>query len=398
MRFVTLLCCVLAIPHSAWGAYRLTDLGSLGGTSGVDGTSSASALTDDGVVVGETQIGFFNTHAFIWDEVNGMASLGTLGGSGDSFAYDINDNREVVGTSNSLPFRWSPHDGIVNIDPTPGSANGINESGTVAITRPLPNDSERVVIRTPDRQLTLPYPFTPIRAVAINDNGEFVGCFTNSDHGFISDGSALFVTNPGMVPEDVNHNRQISGAQGLVSAIWDFNAGVTTMLGHLNPSDTRSRGLGINNAGLVVGESVGTGAFLYNPATSTLVNLTAELAPQFAGWTVTVANDINENGWIVGDGVLNGVKHAVLLRPIISGDFDGDGVVDATDLEAWSDSFGVDARGDADGDGVTDGADFLSWQRSITQSVIAVPEPHLMTLGASLILIWGLARGSRRIL
>ena len=104
MRLIIPVCCALLIPNSAWGAYRLTDLGSLGGTHG---TSSAAALTDDGVVVGETQIGV-DTHAFIWVELNGMGSLGTVSGAGNSYAYDVERDQSgelsVVGRSGQRPF------------------------------------------------------------------------------------------------------------------------------------------------------------------------------------------------------------------------------------------------------------------------------------------------------
>ncbi|HEX6961804.1 MAG TPA: hypothetical protein VF175_08060 [Lacipirellula sp.] len=73
-------------------------------------------------------------------------------------------------------------------------------------------------------------------------------------------------------------------------------------------------------------------------------------------------------------------------------DFDGDGVVDGADLQAWKTAFGPsNAGGDADGDGDSDGADFLTWQRQVGASsslaaVAAVPEPAgcMLLAGASL--------------
>ncbi|HEX6962046.1 MAG TPA: hypothetical protein VF175_09280 [Lacipirellula sp.] len=66
-------------------------------------------------------------------------------------------------------------------------------------------------------------------------------------------------------------------------------------------------------------------------------------------------------------------------------DFNGDGVVDAGDLQVWAAGFGGSAEsgplaGDADGDLFVDGRDFLTWQQSITpvstSAAAAVPEPH----------------------
>jgi hypothetical protein len=47
----------------------------------------------------------------------------------------------------------------------------------------------------------------------------------------------------------------------------------------------------------------------------------------------------------------------------IPGDFDGDGLVGAADLDILFANMGISAAGDADGDGDTDGADYLVWQR-----------------------------------
>jgi hypothetical protein len=68
----------------------------------------------------------------------------------------------------------------------------------------------------------------------------------------------------------------------------------------------------------------------------------------------------------------------------IAGDFNGDSMVNGTDLTVWQGSYGqtgagLDADGDADGD--VDGADFLIWQRALGAGVgalattSAVPEP-----------------------
>jgi hypothetical protein len=78
------------------------------------------------------------------------------------------------------------------------------------------------------------------------------------------------------------------------------------------------------------------------------------------------------------------------LSPV--GDFDGDGEVDAADLDVWQGAFGLTAAADADGDGDSDGNDFLLWQRNVGAGVAgapasgAVPEP-----GAAILMVLSVA-------
>ncbi len=73
------------------------------------------------------------------------------------------------------------------------------------------------------------------------------------------------------------------------------------------------------------------------------------------------------------------------------GDFDGDGDVDAADLDDWQSFYGVNTGADADRDGDTDGADFLTWQRNFTGPnmplIHAVPEPATASIAICLALL-----------
>ena len=69
-----------------------------------------------------------------------------------------------------------------------------------------------------------------------------------------------------------------------------------------------------------------------------------------------------------------------------SADFDGDGDVDADDLDEWQAAYGVSAVADADSDGDSDGRDFLEWQRQFgsgipsVSAISSVPEPSGLAL------------------
>lgn len=61
---------------------------------------------------------------------------------------------------------------------------------------------------------------------------------------------------------------------------------------------------------------------------------------------------------------------------LLSANFDGEGEVDAADLEIWQTWYGKrTSRGDADGDFLVTGRDFLAWQAPTGASASAVPEP-----------------------
>jgi hypothetical protein len=97
------------------------------------------------------------------------------------------------------------------------------------------------------------------------------------------------------------------------------------------------------------------------------------------------------SGAMIGDGVFaspggGGFQEATAFVqvPGVRGDFNGDRLVDAADLELWKLNFGANdatlAMGDADRNGVVDGADFLIWQRNFTSaapSASLVPEPTI---------------------
>ena len=71
-----------------------------------------------------------------------------------------------------------------------------------------------------------------------------------------------------------------------------------------------------------------------------MVDLNTLIDP-LSGWELLDAADINDAGQITGQGLIGGQYHAYLLTPILPGDFNHNGTVDAADYVVWRKGVGV---------------------------------------------------------
>jgi probable HAF family extracellular repeat protein len=86
-------------------------------------------------------------------------------------------------------------------------------------------------------------------------------------------------------------------------------------LGTISGPTSTTWGFGINNFGVVVGQSTFSGtyhAFVYSGGKMKDLN---KLIPAGSGWVLLDANSINDAGQIVGTGLHQGKEHAYLLTP-----------------------------------------------------------------------------------
>lgn len=331
----------LAMPVRAQYPYEVIDLGVLS-----DETSQAYKINNYGQIAVTTFTGTSRQGA-IWQpltpngKVGSLTTLGSLGGSYTT-AYDINDYGQVVGASEDATgaryvYNWKPGTpntalgsmtnlGIITV----GQGAGINNFGQVTGS----NQDNLPFLWTPSSanalsgMQTLPLPGVSYgTGYRINTGGQIAGSvsgaggyyafrFTpNSPNG--GTGSFEYIeSTPSSVGADINDSGTVAGwlfnDPSYNPATWSGTTGT-----NLSPTAFSGGGLGINNAGDVVGY-VGYSAsvrqaFLYQSG-GTLTNLNTLIDPT-SGWNLIEASDINDHGQIVGGGYYNGQYRAYLLAP-----------------------------------------------------------------------------------
>lgn len=358
------LAALTAWSGSALAAWTVTDLGVLADW----GTSKATAINNNGQVVGFASTGDYSTsgldinHAFLWQN-GSMSDLGVIGSSSaslNSFAYGINDNGQIVGTaqiegggSNSNAFLYT-NSTMQNLNVT-GTAYGINNSGQIAGA----GYNNHAFRRNSDGSIqdlgTLSaYSGTKSYGRAINAAGQ-VAAYDGS-------GMGQGATNQGFIW--TNGTKQSTGTLG----------------------GTSSTVYGINNAGQVVGSSETSGN-LYTRAF--LCNNGKKIDLGTLGDT-SQANQINNNGQVVGlsDGVFDdgSITHAALWT------INADGTVTLTDLNSlisgsgWSlqEATGINDKGQIVGWGmVGEGFDAQQHAFLLSQEAAPVPLPPAMYMFGS---------------
>jgi probable HAF family extracellular repeat protein len=331
----------IAAPAQAL-QYTLTDLGIAAGFT----SSLATSVNDQGQMVGNNNGGSGPAKSFVWTAATGMQLLTPLTPTGVSYAAMINNSGVIAGQTDwTKATLWSSGSSV----PTqlPGLASGLDTAASAINNSNVIAGSAKATAGG-QNQATLWSPtgngytatglgFVPGRqwgtALDVNSSGQVVGEYVNgswlnrlafvwTDAGtgltvlpFLSGGSeneAYAINDAGMiagVSGSTNGNRAVA---------WTKAGGVYTPadLGVL-AGDTSSMAVNVNNSGTVVGRSNGTGGYrgFVWTAASGMVDLNSVLT-NGTGWTVTYGFDVNNNDWIVGQAVLNGVTHAVLLTPV----------------------------------------------------------------------------------
>jgi|SRR5271165_3806791 len=267
----------------------MTNLGTLGGNSGIGNGINAS-----GQVAGYSTAANGTYHAFLASGGT-LTDIGDLGG-GFAVAYAINDAGQVVGSAVTAdganhPFLYS--NGQMTDLGTLGSPNNVNWWNS---------------------------------AQGINTSGVVTGTSYDAQGNFFG-----FVWKNGKMTKigtlggswsqgyAINNKGQVTGLaylkNGNAHAFLMDPSGKLTDLGSIDGPSGITWGFGINDAGVVVGQSSFPNtyhAFVYSGGKMKDLN---KLIPAKSGWVLLEADSINNAGQIVGLGMHKGQERAFLLTP-----------------------------------------------------------------------------------
>lgn len=301
-------------------APREVDLGTLGGSA-----SRATAISDRGMVVGDSTTADGQTHAFLWRH-GVMTDLGTLGGD-FSTAMAVNDAGHVVGESRTADgqlhaFLWRDGD-MVDLGPAGDTSHAadINRFDIVIGTSQVPGENLQRAVRWHNGRARL---LDIGEAVDVNDRGVVAG-WTNTADGAQGvlwsrrtvtqlgtlGGSYSFVSGRPALNDAGDVIGYSQTAQGLSHAfLW--RQGVMKDLGTLGGAS--SVPMAISERGDVVGyAAMGGGAshaFLWDGGA---MRDLGTLGGHNRGTGVdSIAVAINDRGLVAGSSfVVDGARHAV---------------------------------------------------------------------------------------
>jgi len=342
----------LAAPASAQlPSFQVIDLGTLGGSE-----SLAIDINNRGEIVGRASTSGGVTHATLWTNLVAV-DLGKQNGT-SATARRLNRQGTVVGTfvSNALSYGFVYTGTIQNVPLPPGAAEmfitGVNDYGDRAGRVNLAATNEgRAFFQNDAIYIQLGVAALPgsSEAFAVNSHTQVVGVTRanfaqDANEPFYwedSNGNGQFETNEMVVFLPFGGRNGVANAindHGLVAGgadtaffgtsprkafLYDIHTGQAVLQGVL-PGDNFAEATDVNNAGMSVGYSFHTN-FGFSAARATIfydgiyTNLNA-LIPADSGWTVRVANGVNDFGQISGWGIISGATHALLLNPTTNTD------------------------------------------------------------------------------
>jgi probable HAF family extracellular repeat protein len=352
LAFLLLVLCASSTAMSNQD-YNIVDKGTLGGS-----WIYPLDINEAGEIVGYGATSTGELHAFRCPVGGTLQDIHPVLGGAGSYAAGINDASEVVGavynptTWYCRGYLWNAGAPTKTDAPSPGEGHErefgrrINNSGLI-----LGNGQSGYAgaggtghVLTWQRgaggSITNPADLGSLgmdwaEGGDLNEAGQiagwgYIGSNYTGNYPFLREQDGTVVMGAGHGFGDaINDSGLIAGAAGTtgsfwntVAAVWQRDGGSLTMepLGTL-AGDTASWARGINDNGVVVGESGDpyiTGwnnrAFVWD-RTNGMRSL-HDLIPANSGWTLQAARVVNDAGEIAGYGLLGGQMHVFLLQPV----------------------------------------------------------------------------------
>jgi probable HAF family extracellular repeat protein len=315
------------------GTYTIADIGSLSGTTG---SSQASAINANGDVVGQSTSLLGVSHAVLYKD-GLLVDLGALGNdvsAGDGLnASDTGVGYDIpAGSLHAVEFSDEVVNDLTSPSAVAAQATSINDNGVIVGGESLAAGQETAVEfgggGTISNLGDLPGGQPTALASDVNDGGDIVG-FAMDKSGVIQAvtfAGGVATALPALPGSIANVARKISATGGFVvgysldgsgnSHAMQFAPGTTaTDLGRL-PSGLSAEALAVNSSDVAVGYSENAAgvstAVMFDGGTVIDLN---SLLPAGTGWTLQVANGVNDSGVISGYGIDNGVQRGFVLSP-----------------------------------------------------------------------------------
>ena len=290
--------------------------------------STAQGLNNKGKVVG----GFFDPvyqsgHAYLYSNKQSQEIYPTPFFRSFSGASGINDNGQVSTSYQGLAYLYDTRTGTrTGLGPNDVNsvARAINQSGVMVGTSDMVGGAYLFDPRVGIAQGLgdIPGGDGYTSATALNNHNDVVGSAGTKvgydaflyHNGVMQDLGTLPGGN-GAEATGINDSGDIVGSSNTTDRsrmhAFFYHNGVMRDLGTLYPTDPDSFGVGINNAGDVIGIS-GNYPFLYH--SGTMLNLRQMIDPN-DGWQLKYVTAINDRGQIVGYGYHNGFQIGFLMTP-----------------------------------------------------------------------------------
>ncbi len=309
-----------------------------------NGAAGIQALNQHNHVLGSSFNGN-TTYGLIWNSSAGSAAMSGFPSNAWVDTTSFNDNGDVVGTFHttvSTPYLWNQSTGPLDLNYLTGSTYSLNPTAI--------NNNLSILMSyldlggSQDSGLTLWNQATGFTEIEPFDGATSVNIFARMNNldqvvsaahtGGTSDRRAFYwdpisgALDLGDLPGgeensyagDSNDNTFIVGAMtdetGYKAVLWDSDL-IPHLLGTLD-GDSISYAMGINNLGQVVGgsgESSVRRPFLWDENNG-MRDLHTLLTPGHENWQLLDVRDINDQGWIIGSGLLNGENRDFVARPV----------------------------------------------------------------------------------